>query len=84
MHFFFDTSLIFTPLFSFNIIEKRKKGAIPPVSQSHYQKIEYSFHNLFLLLILIVQHILFSSRRGNFPLFLIASLSLKRKNRGKN
>ena len=32
MHFF-DTSLIFTPLFSFNIIEKRKKGAIPLVSQ---------------------------------------------------
>lgn len=31
--FFFDTSLIFPPLFSFNIIEKRKKGAIPPVSQ---------------------------------------------------
>ena len=32
MHFF-DTSLIFPSLFSFNIIEKRKKGAIPPVSQ---------------------------------------------------
>ena len=31
--FFFDTSLIFPSLFSFNIIEKRKKGAIPPVSQ---------------------------------------------------
>ena len=30
---FFDTCLIFPPLFSFNIIEKRKKGAIPPVSQ---------------------------------------------------
>lgn len=30
--FFSDTSLIFPPLFSFNIIEKRKKGAIPPVS----------------------------------------------------
>ena len=30
--FFFDTSLIFPSLFSFNIIEKRKKGAIPPVS----------------------------------------------------
>jgi len=32
-YFFFDTSLIFPSLFSFNIIEKRKKGAIPPVSQ---------------------------------------------------
>lgn len=31
--FFSDTSLIFPPLFSFNIIEKRKKGAIPPLSQ---------------------------------------------------
>ena len=31
--FFSDTSLIFPPLFSFNIIEKRKKGAILPVSQ---------------------------------------------------
>mgnify|MGYP007036965718 CR=1 FL=1 len=31
--FFFDTSLIFPSLFSFNIIEKRKKGAISPVSQ---------------------------------------------------
>jgi len=31
--FFFDTSLIFPSLFSFNIIEKRKKRAIPPVSQ---------------------------------------------------
>jgi len=31
--FFFDTSLIFTPLFSFNIIEKRKKKAISPLSQ---------------------------------------------------
>jgi hypothetical protein len=31
-YFFFDTSLIFPSLFSFNIIEKRKKGAIPPVS----------------------------------------------------
>jgi hypothetical protein len=31
--FFFDISLIFTPLFSFNIIEKRKKGAISPLSQ---------------------------------------------------
>ncbi|RHC76082.1 hypothetical protein DW830_08795 [Prevotella sp. AM34-19LB] len=32
-YIFFDTSLIFTPLFSFNIIEKRKNGTIPPVSQ---------------------------------------------------
>ena len=32
-YFFSDTSLIFPPLFSFNIIEKRKKGAIPPLSQ---------------------------------------------------
>jgi len=32
-YFFFDTSLISTSLFSFNIIEKRKKGAIPSVSQ---------------------------------------------------
>lgn len=31
--FFFDTCLIFPPLFSFNIIEKRKKGAISPLSQ---------------------------------------------------
>ena len=31
--FFFNTCLIFTPLFSFNIIERRKKGAISPVSQ---------------------------------------------------
>lgn len=30
---FFDTCLIFPPLFSFNIIEKRKKGAISPLSQ---------------------------------------------------
>ena len=32
-YFFFDTSLIFPSLFSFNIIEKRKKRAIPSVSQ---------------------------------------------------
>jgi hypothetical protein len=31
--FFFDTCLIFPPFFSFNIIEKRKKGAISPLSQ---------------------------------------------------
>ena len=30
---FFDTCLIFPPFFSFNIIEKRKKGAISPLSQ---------------------------------------------------
>ena len=31
--FFFNASLFFTSLFSFNIIEKRKKGAISSVSQ---------------------------------------------------
>ncbi len=33
MHIFFDARLIFPSLFSFNIIEKRKKGAISPLSQ---------------------------------------------------
>ncbi|MEH2909877.1 hypothetical protein V7T00_10315 [Segatella copri] len=33
MHIFFDARLIFPPFFSFNIIEKRKKGAISPLSQ---------------------------------------------------
>lgn len=61
----------------------------------YYQKIEYSFHNLFLLFILIVQHILFHilihipfhQEEGTSLLlscFLIASLSLKRKIRGEN
>ena len=42
MHFF-DTCLIFPPLFSFNIIEKRKKGSY----SSGFSKKKYIFANGF-------------------------------------
>lgn len=43
MHIFFDARLIFPPFFSFNIIEKRKKGSY----FSAFSKKKYIFANRF-------------------------------------
>ena len=43
----------------------------PAATPIHYQPIEYSFHTLFLLLILIVQHNLICKKR-NLPCFYLS------------